>query len=202
MYQNNFNRSNMPKKKPGYEYITETDSDSSESMAENAKLNNSDEKLKFNMGEQAYFNNAENFIEKEQTWDIEDGLQFEQDNSYEINNETEDDCESLPPNDETEMLIENEEDVPTISSAEEDEPITLTSNPLHWSVDTLYDFLKETDCSDLADVLKEELIDGQAFMMLNLPFVQKFLNLRLEAAIKLCKYVAKIKLSFFSTYGN
>lgn len=77
----------------------------------------------------------------------------------------------------------------------------LSSNPLHWSVQDVVRFIKETDCAPVARVFKEQEIDGQALLLLNLPTVQEYLDLKLGPAIKLCHHIEKIKVAFFQQYA-
>ncbi|XP_071454478.1 LOW QUALITY PROTEIN: scm-like with four MBT domains protein 1 [Hetaerina americana] len=78
----------------------------------------------------------------------------------------------------------------------------LGSNPLEWSVNQVTGYIKGThDCAHLAARLGEEEIDGQAFMLLNLPTVQEHLNLKLDPAIKLCRHIEKLKFAFYMQYG-
>ncbi|XP_046387459.1 scm-like with four MBT domains protein 1 [Ischnura elegans] len=82
------------------------------------------------------------------------------------------------------------------------QPGWLGSNPLEWSVTQVTGYIKGThDCSHLAARLGEEEIDGQAFMLLNLPTVQEHLHLKLGPAIKLCRHIEKLKFAFYMQYG-
>lgn len=79
---------------------------------------------------------------------------------------------------------------------------TLESNPLHWSVDEVAKYLKKTECATLAPLLKEQEIDGQSFLMLNLSNVQELLRLKLEPALKFCYIIKHVKLEFFKHFAN
>lgn len=201
-------RSNEPKKKPRYEYITESDSNTSgnDEIEGDAILNSEknsprikDEIIEFSgdSNDKQDFSSIQQInIKSEDYGDSNDKQDFR---SIQQNNIKPQYCD-----DELYQVVEKSRTKfnKSPSPPEDDDDLLLYSNPLHWSVDELYNFLLETDCCDLADQIREELIDGQAFMMLDLPFVQKFLNLRLEPALKLCEHVARIKLAFFLTYGN
>ena len=52
----------------------------------------------------------------------------------------------------------------------------------------------------MSDTFLEEQIDGQAFMLLNLPTVQQFLRLKIGPAIQLCHIIERVKLGFFLGY--
>lgn len=79
--------------------------------------------------------------------------------------------------------------------------IELDSNPLHWTQEDVYQYLIKTDdCADVAQKCKDELIDGQAFMMLNFPTVREHLYLGLKQAVQLCKHIERVKLAFYLQY--
>ncbi|XP_023221648.1 scm-like with four MBT domains protein 1 [Centruroides sculpturatus] len=80
-------------------------------------------------------------------------------------------------------------------------PFQLHSNPLNWNVDDVVRFLKTTDCAPLARILKEQEVDGQAFLLLNLPIVQEFLELKPEPAIRLCRQIERVKLAFYRSFA-
>ena len=63
-----------------------------------------------------------------------------------------------------------------------------------------YLFLFSTECAYLANTFLEEQIDGQAFMLLNLPTVQQYLRLKIGPAIRLCHIIERVKLGFFLGY--
>lgn len=74
----------------------------------------------------------------------------------------------------------------------------LDSNPLYWSVDDVFRYLRKTnDCRDLAYRIKEEEIDGLAFLLLNLPSLTQHMKLRTSLAMKLCRHVEQVKVTFF-----
>ncbi|XP_012231506.1 scm-like with four MBT domains protein 1 isoform X2 [Linepithema humile] len=74
----------------------------------------------------------------------------------------------------------------------------LDSNPLYWSVDDVFRYLRKTnDCKDLAYRVKEEEIDGLAFLLLNLPSLTQHMKLRTSLAMKLCRHVEQVKVTFF-----
>ncbi|CAC5406656.1 Scm-like with four MBT domains protein 1,Scm-like with four MBT domains protein 2 [Mytilus coruscus] len=78
----------------------------------------------------------------------------------------------------------------------------LSSNPLHWSVQEVVGFIKGTECAPVARLFREQEIDGQALLLLTLPTVQEYLELKLGPAIKLCHHIEQIKLAFFQQYAK
>ncbi|KAH3892505.1 hypothetical protein DPMN_016623 [Dreissena polymorpha] len=62
-------------------------------------------------------------------------------------------------------------------------------------------FIKTTDCSHLARILKEQEVDGQAFLLLDLPTVQEHLELKLGPAVKLCHQIERLKVAFYENYA-
>ncbi|XP_078232619.1 scm-like with four MBT domains protein 2 isoform X1 [Pogona vitticeps] len=82
------------------------------------------------------------------------------------------------------------------------ETLILESNPLEWTVSDVVRFIKLTDCAPLAKIFQEQDIDGQALLLLTLPTVQECMDLKLGPAIKLCHQIERVKLAFYSQYGN
>ena len=64
---------------------------------------------------------------------------------------------------------------------------------------TFFSFFS-TECAYLSNTFLEEQIDGQAFMLLNLPTVQQHLRLKIGPAIRLCHIIERVKLGFFLGY--
>ncbi|KAG8186556.1 hypothetical protein JTE90_020859 [Oedothorax gibbosus] len=79
-------------------------------------------------------------------------------------------------------------------------PTLLQSNPLEWSVEDVVQYLQKTDYAPLAPLLKEQEIDGQALLMLNLCSVQQYLHLKPEPAEKFCYLIKNLKIEFFNHY--
>lgn len=72
--------------------------------------------------------------------------------------------------------------------------LKLSPNPLDWSVDDVYAYLSNTDdCKLIAEKMKQEEIDGQAFVMLDLPVIREFLHMKKEFALQLSKHIAMIR---------
>ena len=61
-------------------------------------------------------------------------------------------------------------------------------------------YADSTECAYLSNAFLEEQIDGQAFMLLNLPTVQQHLGLKIGPAIRLCHIIERVKLGFFLSY--
>ncbi|GIX76142.1 scm-like with four MBT domains protein 2 [Caerostris darwini] len=79
-------------------------------------------------------------------------------------------------------------------------PTLLESNPLDWSVEDVVQYLQKTDYAPLAPLIKEQEIDGQALLMLNLFNVQEYLHLKPEPAEKFCYLIKNLKIEFFTHY--
>lgn len=81
--------------------------------------------------------------------------------------------------------------------------LKLSPNPLDWSVDDVYAYLSNTDdCKVLAEKMREEEIDGEAFVMLDLATIREFLHMKKEFAILLCKHITKIKWYYLDNYDD
>lgn len=58
----------------------------------------------------------------------------------------------------------------------------------------MYNYLNSTeDCKLIADKMKQEEIDGEAFVMLDLPTITDFLHMKKEFAIQLWKHITMIR---------
>ncbi|XP_034837388.1 scm-like with four MBT domains protein 1 [Maniola hyperantus] len=72
--------------------------------------------------------------------------------------------------------------------------VKLGRNPLDWTVEDVYNYLNSTeDCKLIADKMKQEEIDGEAFIMLDLPTITDFLHMKKEYAMQLCKHITMIR---------
>nr|CAD7455361.1 unnamed protein product [Timema tahoe] len=108
----------------------------------------------------------------------------------------------IPSTTDTVDLTENQTETTALATHGLDNMLHLHSNPLTWTKDDVYQFLTSTDCVDLADKCKEQLIDGHALMLLNLPTIQEYLCVKTGTALKLCHLIEKIKLAFYIQYGD
>ena len=80
--------------------------------------------------------------------------------------------------------------------------IRLTSNPEKWTVSDTVKFLAQTtDCAHLASFMREEDIDGQAFLLLNYPTVKEYWHLKTETAIQLCQHVESVRLAHITQFA-
>nr|QAV53951.1 SCM-like with MBT domains protein [Dugesia japonica] len=82
------------------------------------------------------------------------------------------------------------------------ERVTLSSNPLNWSVEQLAEYLSGTDCRQLTTWLANEKVDGRAFLLLTLPVLSTLCGLQLEVAIRLCRHVVSLKRVFVEQYAD
>jgi len=53
----------------------------------------------------------------------------------------------------------------------------------------------------MAPRFKEDQVDGQAFLLLNLPTVLDYWNLRMREAILICQLIESVKLAFYKDYA-
>jgi hypothetical protein len=75
------------------------------------------------------------------------------------------------------------------------------SNPILWSASDVCKYLVNNKFdSSLVYLIQEHEIDGQSFLMLNLPTIQNYMNLKLGPAIKLAHLVEKLKLAYFQNF--
>ncbi|CAG9796316.1 unnamed protein product [Diatraea saccharalis] len=81
--------------------------------------------------------------------------------------------------------------------------LKLSPNPLEWSVDDVYTYLKSTDdCNLVAEKMKQEEIDGEAFIMLDLQTIRDFLHMKKEFAVQLCKHITRIKWYYIVNFED
>uniref|UniRef100_A0A8C5DW61 SAM domain-containing protein n=1 Tax=Gouania willdenowi TaxID=441366 RepID=A0A8C5DW61_GOUWI len=97
---------------------------------------------------------------------------------------------------------ENHPPSPKTSRPEPPQKLCLDTNPLEWSVTDVIRFLRTTDCAPLARIFKDQEIDGQALLLLNLPTVQECMDLKLGPAIKLCHHIERVKLAFYQQFAT
>jgi hypothetical protein len=76
-------------------------------------------------------------------------------------------------------------------------------NPIEWSVDDMCSYLSENNVDQrLIKLVNESQIDGQAFLLLNLPTLVQSLNLKLGPSLKLANLVEKLKIYFLNNFDR
>ncbi|ELU04767.1 hypothetical protein CAPTEDRAFT_148410 [Capitella teleta] len=90
---------------------------------------------------------------------------------------------------------------PLPASSHDHDLLQLNSNPLYWTTEEVVEFLENTDCSDLTSIFQDQEIDGQAFMLLSLPTIQEYLELKLGPSIKLCHHIEQVKIAFYEQWA-
>ncbi|CAF0759207.1 unnamed protein product [Brachionus calyciflorus] len=79
--------------------------------------------------------------------------------------------------------------------------MNVNSNPILWNKKEVEQYLLDNKFdSNLVHLIEEHEIDGQSFLMLNLPTIQNYMNLKLGPAIKLAHLVEKLKVFYFEKY--
>ncbi|XP_053609986.1 scm-like with four MBT domains protein 2 isoform X2 [Plodia interpunctella] len=79
--------------------------------------------------------------------------------------------------------------------------LKLAPNPLDWSVDDVYEYLMSTeDCKLIAEKMKQEEIDGEALILLDLETIREFLHMKKEFAVQLCKHITKIRWYYVDNF--
>ena len=90
----------------------------------------------------------------------------------------------------------DENDLPPIRN------IRLSKNPEEWSVSDTVKFLAQTsDCAHLASFIREDAIDGHAFLLLNYPTVKEYWRLKTETAINLCQHIESVRLAHIMQFS-
>ena len=104
-----------------------------------------------------------------------------------------DEYEDMPPYEEE---YSDENDLPPIRN------IRLSKNPEEWSVSDTVKFLAQTsDCAHLASFIREDAIDGHAFLLLNYPTVKEYWRLKTETAINLCQHIESVRLAHIMQFS-
>ena len=79
--------------------------------------------------------------------------------------------------------------------------IRLAKNPENWTVSDTVKFLAQTsDCAHLASFMREEGIDGHAFLLLNYPTIKEYWHLKTETAINLCQHIESVRLAHIAQF--
>lgn len=78
------------------------------------------------------------------------------------------------------------------------EPATVTSDPLDWTVNDVEQYVTgQPAISHHAVKLKEQEVDGRAFLLLNLPTLVQHLGLPHSSAVALAQHICRVKLAHF-----
>lgn len=81
--------------------------------------------------------------------------------------------------------------------------LKLSPNPIDWTVDDVHTYLSNTeDCKLMADRMRQEQIDGQALIMLDLKIIRDFLHMKKEFALLLCKHISMIKWYYIVNFED
>lgn len=100
----------------------------------------------------------------------------------------------------TEIAVDSSMDSSAKRKLSHVDTLRLDTNPLLWTVDEVADFMKGTDCLQVARDFKDQEIDGQALLLLTLPTIQEHLQLKLGPAIKLCHHIERVKMAFYTQF--
>ena len=76
--------------------------------------------------------------------------------------------------------------------------LTLTSNPATWSAEDVSDYLaSKREVAHMAAMFRQEEVDGEAFLLLNLPTLLEHWTLEMSEAINLSRHIESVKLAFY-----
>ena len=79
---------------------------------------------------------------------------------------------------------------------------TLASNPVTWTTEEVRDYLaSKEDVGHLADKFKQEEVDGEAFLLLNLPTLLEHWSMKMTEAIMLARHIESVKLAFYKQFA-
>ena len=80
--------------------------------------------------------------------------------------------------------------------------VSLSSNPVHWTPADVHQYLSSRqDVQHMADKFLEEEIDGEAFLLLNLPTLIEHWSMKMCDAITLSRHLESVKLAFYKQFA-
>ena len=80
--------------------------------------------------------------------------------------------------------------------------VSLSSNPVHWTPADVYQYLSSRqDVQHMAEKFLEEEIDGEAFLLLNLPTLIEHWSMKMCDAITLSRHLESVKLAFYKQFA-
>lgn len=83
------------------------------------------------------------------------------------------------------------------------EPASVTSDPLDWTVHDVEQYVaSQPAICHHAVRLREQEIDGRAFLLLNLPTLVQHLGLPHSSAVALAQHICRVKLAHFLYFYN
>ncbi|GIX69327.1 polyhomeotic-like protein 2, partial [Caerostris extrusa] len=153
---------------------------------------------------------SENKLYEEKEWNVPDVQQVQEEiieDKMPMEEEVlEEPVEEIPSMEVEETSIavvcEEEEEsrppTPVIETVEEPSPVTLTEfatkSPLKWTVTDVVDFARDMPgCSDYADELRSQEIDGQALMLLKEDHLMSLMSMKLGPALKVCAKINSMR---------
>ena len=80
--------------------------------------------------------------------------------------------------------------------------VQLESNPVHWSPDDVRSYLStKPEVASFADKFRDEEIDGEALLLLNLPTLLEHWSLKMRDAITLSRHIESVKFAFYKQFA-
>ncbi|XP_060804950.1 scm-like with four MBT domains protein 2 [Amyelois transitella] len=79
--------------------------------------------------------------------------------------------------------------------------LKLSSNPMDWTVDNVYKYLNNSkDCNLIADKMRQEKINGEALVMLEMPTIREVLHIKKEFAVHLRRHITKLRRFYVDNF--
>ena len=80
--------------------------------------------------------------------------------------------------------------------------VSLETNPVDWTPGQVGQYLaSKPDVAHWAGKFEEEEIDGEAFLLLNLPTLLEHWSLKMKDAITLSRHIESVKLAFYKQFA-
>ena len=96
-------------------------------------------------------------------------------------------------------------DIPDTEQVVEAPPVwsvCLTSSPLSWSPGDVARYIgSKEDVASMAQLFLHEEVDGEAFLLLNLPTLLEHWKLSMSEAITLSRHIESVKFAFYSQFA-
>ena len=97
------------------------------------------------------------------------------------------------------------QEIPDTDSVVEAPPVwrvCLQSSPLTWSpADVTHYIASQTDVTHLANLFLNEEVDGEAFLLLNLPTLLEHWKLNIREAITISRHIESVKFAFYNQFA-
>jgi len=112
------------------------------------------------------------------------------------------DSENMDDDTDAAFSLDDLEEHPLLADSPDVWKVQLDSNPMYWTPEDVQKYLaSQADVEHMAGKFLEEEVDGEAFMLINLPTVLEHWSLTMAEAIKISRHVESVKLAFYKNFA-